>query len=93
MNIVQRNRISDVVCKFSTGSEAPYYGCVEQWFYALLGGLKVNNIVMMSYCPQFPQNEGSGHLIINVHGREELYIFYSYYKMPSGRWEIICYLT
>ena len=80
MNIVQRNRISDVVCKFSTGSEAPYYGCVEQWFYALLGGLKVNNIIMMSYCPQFTQNEGCGYLTINT-GREEAHIHYSYYKM------------
>jgi hypothetical protein len=92
MSIVTRNRISGVVCQFSTGSEAPYYERVEHWFHSLSGGLKVINVIMMSVCPIFTQNEGCGHLIINT-GREEEYIHYSYYKMPSGKWEIVCYLT
>ena len=92
MSIVTRNRISDIVVQFSTGGEAPYYRGVEHWFYSLLGGLKVTGVRVLSECPEFPQAEGDGRLIV-TNGKEEMYIYYTFYRMQSGRWEVICYLT
>jgi len=89
MSIVTRNRISDIISRFSTGT---YYNRVEEWFYPLQFNLKQVGVTIMSECPQFPQNEGDGRLIIN-NGKEEMYIYFTFYKMESGRWEIINYLT
>ena len=92
MSIVTRNRISGVVCQFSTGSEAPYYGRVEEWFYPLKHALLGVGVVTMTECPQFGDREGQGYLQIN-NGKEDMNIFFCWYKMESGRWEIVCYLT
>jgi hypothetical protein len=94
MSIITRNRISGVVCRFSTGSEAPYYGRVEEWFYPLKYSLQKVGVVILSECPTFgPDPEGGDGYLSITNGKEDLYIFYTYYPMSSGRWEVVCYLT
>ena len=92
MSIVTRNRISGVVCRFSTGSEAPYYGRVEEWYYPLKDSLRRVGVIVLSEIPVLYQSEGDGRLVV-TNGQEEMYVYFTYYQMQSGKWEIICYLT
>jgi len=80
-------------------SSGRYYDSIYQWFDLMD---QVVQSVCDGYhgvgcdCPQVYNDEGRGSLIpivYNITGDPDLFVFWTYYRMPSGRWEIICYLT
>ena len=73
-------------------SSGVYYDSIFQFFATLDGVLLANNCVMDPEYPQVYNDEGRNILKFNV-GDQEFQVFWTYYRMQSGRWEIICYMT
>jgi hypothetical protein len=81
------------VASTSTGE---YYHSVASWFSLLeivLG--RFGYITQDENFPQVHTNEG--YAILNIHPEdnpnEVAHVWWSWYRMPSGNWEVVCYVT
>lgn len=78
-------------------SSGVYYDSIFR-FFSTLDGLLLSNYCHLTCGSDYPQvYNDSGRLNVDFTkgfcGEESYRVFVSYYRMPSGRWEIVCYLT
>ena len=86
----EEKTLREKIASLSSGS---YYDEISHWFDLLDQVVQNYSDGLLSLgrdCPQVYNDSGSSMLRI---GDSELFIWWSWYKMPSGRWEIVCYLT
>ena len=84
-------KIRNLVADCSTGE---YYAQIYDWYAKIRESLEAENWTVSDECPQV-YSSGDGHSLLNVvdsSGRER-HVWFSWYRMPSFNWEIICYLT
>lgn len=77
--------LSHHIADLSTG---PYYEKPEVWYEQLTLTLKRHDCEPEGM-PEIHTHSGQGYVKYN--GREEGQIFFTWHRMPSNRWEIICY--
>lgn len=76
------------------GGKAPYYERVSHWYNELTEVLFDHGFTAEE-CPPIYYEEGRGRVYFtswddDLNGRWE--VFFTWYTMPSGRVEIICYI-
>lgn len=86
--IPQRHPVRNAVCATSTGE---YYDEVSHWWDAVCCALQVHGFEPVSGAPPtIYNNEGRGRMALQNTDTE---LAYTWYRMPSFRWEIVCHLT
>ena len=97
MNITQKHPARLAVANLSTGNQPnQYYDEVSHWWERLLAALLEHNLEPVCIdCPQVYNGEGAAHVTLQTIGGIEVdsRLRWTWYRMPSGRWEIISYLT
>ena len=90
------HRMREWFAGLSTGS-GKYYETIYEWWDIARGILRAYGLDWAyDWCPQVFTDEGRGLLALSlIDGGEELntQVFWTWHRMDSGRWEIICYLT
>jgi len=79
-------KIRKSVANLSSGNY--YYGEFYHFYDMLCQVLRDYGITNIDECPQIYSNEGRGAI-----GFEGGQVIYTYYRMPSFRWEVICYVA
>lgn len=89
--IPARHPLRNAVAKLSSGQ---YYDEISHWFFAVRSIIRSHNFACDSDCPKVYNNEGYSHLqFFNPKTGEEYRICWTWYRMSSFKWEIICYVT
>lgn len=89
--MLTRHEEKDLRNQIANLSSGRYYDQIFHWFDLVVKtAARFGLIIDEQDCPQVYNDSGSSMIRI---GDSELFIWWSWYKMPSGRWEIICYLT
>lgn len=86
----EEKKLREEVASLSSGR---YYDEISHWFDLLdqvVQNFSDGCLTLGCDCPQVYNNSGSSMIRI---GDSELFVWWSWYRMPSGRWEIVCYLT
>ena len=87
----KQTKFREEVARLSTGH---YYKSVHQWYARLCECLHRHNCKVISECPQVYNQEGRAVIRFqNEDGTETEQVFWTWYRMPSSNWEIICYVT
>jgi hypothetical protein len=81
------------VAETSTGE---YYRSVASWWSLL--EIVLGEFGYITQDVNFPQiHTDAGYSLLTIHPEDNpdqlAYIWWSWYRMPSGNWEIICYIT
>lgn len=84
--------------KIASLSSGRYYNQIADWFDLLDQVVQEVGCgeIHLDDCPQVFNSEGNGIIRLPYPfglGDSDLQVYWSWYRMPSGRWEIICYLT
>lgn len=88
-SIKSRDPLRNRIAKLSTG---PYYDEFSHWWEAARDVLTEDGYYVMGDCPNIYVDAGRGYLNF-CRDDIDANIFYTWYKMPSGRYEVICYIT
>jgi len=78
-------KIREAVSALSTGGVGTYYKNPIEWFDALAKVLATFDIDIESDCPYF-------YSVLRL-SEGDNQVYYTYFRMASGNWEIIGYLT
>ena len=86
----------EAIASLSTGGVGTYYPSHGAFFTRLDWVLRQEGFQPSSsmFPPLFHTNEGRGLVPVSMIGMEEHPLFdvvYTWYKMPSGNYEIVCY--
>lgn len=80
--------LSNDIASLSTGK---YYKRVGEWYEMLKTTLEKYNCVL-SEMPTIHTREGSAYIeFFCPFNKQEGVIYFTWYRMESGNWEIICY--
>jgi len=82
-------KLSEEIATLSSGT-GPYYERIEDWYEALKIILQKHEC-FPNILPEIHTNEGRG--FVEFTGTRNGQIYFTWYKMPSGRFEVICYLS
>jgi len=76
------------------GGRAPHYDEVSHWFRCLCRVLTVGGYEPLSGVPSVFNREGRDivRFASVTDPSQEGRVWWTYYRMESGRWEIICYI-
>lgn len=85
----EEKQLRDSIASLSSGR---YYDEVYHWYSWLCDILRNFGITSVDDCPQIFNNEGR-QVTRFMDGDVQKSVFWTYYRMQSGRWEIVCYLT
>lgn len=77
--------LSHDIADLSTG---PYYESPKAWYEQLKLTL-IKHKCTVGPMPDIHTHQGQD--FIDYTGREEGRIFFTWYQMPSSRWEMVCY--
>jgi len=93
----RRSKMPTCVSDLSSGSpHGRYYDEVSHWWVALTSVLRdyYDGLTPCVDCPVFYNNEGRGSVMLqDAEGNESpKRVVYTYYRMQSGRWEIVAYV-
>lgn len=86
------------IASLSTGNacpsgRAPYYEGIGDWWGALARTLKGHEYLICGGCPTIHTANGYAHLAFENAAKDDMgRVWFSWYQMPSYRWEIICYI-
>jgi hypothetical protein len=86
----EEKKLREEVASLSSGR---YYDEISHWFDLLdqvVQNFSDGCLTLGCDCPQVHNDSGSSMIRI---GDSELFVWWSWYRMPSYRWEIVCYLT
>ncbi len=92
MAMTQKTR--NAIASLSTGGVNTYYPSTEEFFTRLEWVLRENGFAPEGLThPLIHTSEGRGRLpVVMIGGDQPLFdIMYTWYRMPSGNWEMICY--
>jgi hypothetical protein len=95
MTHTEFKKLSCDVAEISTGGKnGRYYDEISHWYCLLDNVVQNANCTMSVYeYPKVYNAEGRG-LLEFVDDEYKVYqILWTYFRMSSGRWEIICYVT
>lgn len=85
-------KLRNAIASLSTGV---YYDEISGWYNRLSTLLGEYGFIPSDECPTV-YNDG-GHATMGIAdpqtGEEVGYIWWSWYRMPSFRWEVICYVS
>lgn len=88
--------IRDEVADLSTRGEGTYYTGILQWWDTVRQTLHNRGLTFFQcHHPHNTTSEGRGTMeLLGPDGVEiDTQLIYTWYRMRSGRWEIICYLS
>ena len=83
-------KIREAVAGLSTQGRGSYYRTPYQWYEKVATVLQENGLTLQSECPQFFNEQGRSAL--HIEGVDSQ-VWFTYFRMASGNWEIIGYLT
>lgn len=85
-------RFTNDVANLSTGN---YYDEFVHWYDEVVKLINRHGYLLeTNECPQIYNGQGNGYIYFRAGEKDWLYsIYYTYYRMPSFRWEIVCYAT
>lgn len=87
--VIKDKKLREKVAALSSGR---YYPTLWAWQLDLIQVLTDFGFTLDNSAPfQVYNDEGKGTL--RVAGEEETRVFFTWYRMPSFNWEIVCYLT
>lgn len=77
------------------GLQHNYYDEVSHWWESLIQALAIDGLQLAdTRTPEFFNREGSMvKAIVDDEGNQITHVYFTYYRMGSGRWEIVNYLT
>lgn len=87
MTRYEEKGLRELVAGLSSGR---YYDEIVHWFDLLVKTVERYGLTIDQDCPQVYNDSGSSMIRI---GDSELFVWWTWYRMPSYRWEIVCYLT
>jgi len=92
MNITQKHPVRLTVANLSTGNRPnQYYDEISHWWDAVVKVLEDAGIPPIpADCPAIYNDEGRWNVPLE---NTNSTLVFTWYRMPSFRWEIICYLT
>jgi hypothetical protein len=79
--------------KVASLSSGRYYDQIAHWFDLLDQVVQDVSDGELGMGDRYPSVFNSEGYMMTQIGDSDLYVWWSYYRMPSNRWEIVCYLT
>lgn len=87
-----RHPLRSAVANISSGR---YYKSISEWFCLISNTLEKHGCVLSEFdyeCPQVYNDEGQSKITFTDNRGQVCYIHWTWYRMPSFNWEIICYV-